>query len=202
MIANYAKADQKDERRPINYDILSNLLQIHDSISHSYYDHAFYCLYILMYRMALRISEISNYSTKFRHALTPDDFQLRKDQDSIKVTLRSYKHSKDPKHYNITVSPRFIYHYHRFIEARGQNNSQFFVHQSGAPFSRNFIASTLSEDLLKIGKSPKFYNTHSFRIGRASDLAQQGASDNKIAEIGRWNSSAFHKYIRPDIKDA
>lgn len=37
--------------------------------------------------------------------------------------------------------------------------------------------------------------THSFRIGRATDLALQGTTESDIQKFGRWKSTAFLKYI-------
>ncbi len=40
-------------------------------------------------------------------------------------------------------------------------------------------------------------NTHSFRVGRATDLFDSKHSDSYIQEVGRWSSNAFKCYIRP-----
>ena len=39
-------------------------------------------------------------------------------------------------------------------------------------------------------------NTHSFRIGGATALAQAGVPDYIIQIIGRWSSDSFLRYIR------
>ena len=38
--------------------------------------------------------------------------------------------------------------------------------------------------------------SHSFRIGRASELASKGLPDEAIMKLGRWRSSAYRTYIR------
>lgn len=40
------------------------------------------------------------------------------------------------------------------------------------------------------------FRPHSFRIGRATDLAKQGVSESEIKALGRWESRAFQNYIR------
>ena len=46
------------------------------------------------------------------------------------------------------------------------------------------------------GLDPSRYKGHSFRIGAASLAADAGMSDAQIRALGRWQSNAFHKYIR------
>jgi len=54
------------------------------------------------------------------------------------------------------------------------------------------------QDILHMaGYSPKSFNTHSFRIGRATDMALEGCSDQQIKLAGRWKSYAFKDYIKP-----
>ncbi|KAH3876406.1 hypothetical protein DPMN_000246 [Dreissena polymorpha] len=38
--------------------------------------------------------------------------------------------------------------------------------------------------------------THSFRIGRATDLATQGITTETIMVLDRWKSTAYESYIR------
>ena len=40
------------------------------------------------------------------------------------------------------------------------------------------------------------YNTHSFRVGKASDMAVAGVPEAVIRKAGRWSSDAFKRYIR------
>ena len=87
----------------------------------------------------------------------------------------------------------------QFLAYRGSSNGPLFIHSSKSPFSRAFIASRLQADLSALGYNPKDFNTHCFRIGRATDLAASGFSSNQIAILGRWRSNAFQKYIRPSF---
>ena len=40
------------------------------------------------------------------------------------------------------------------------------------------------------------FRPHSFRIGRATDLAKRGVPDSEIIVLGMWDSKAFQNYIR------
>ena len=44
--------------------------------------------------------------------------------------------------------------------------------------------------------NPLQYDTHSFRIGRATDLSKGGRSLSKIKRAGRWKSNAVYNYLR------
>ena len=55
--------------------------------------------------------------------------------------------------------------------------------------------------LEKANFNPAHFNTHSFRIGKASDMAKAGASKTQIALAGRWRSNAYLKYIKPKYID-
>ena len=116
----------------------------------------------------------------------------------LKLHLSSYKHSEGSSpQFVLKCSPQLAFHVKRFLSLRGSSDGPLFIHKSKKPFSRAFIASCLSSDLSGIGLNPKNFNTHSFRIGRATDLALQGFSTHQISTLGRWRSNAFQKYIKP-----
>ena len=50
--------------------------------------------------------------------------------------------------------------------------------------------------LVETGLAAKDYAGHSFRIGAATTAARQGLQDCQIKTLGRWESSAYTKYIR------
>ena len=202
MLQNYSRKQSLDSRKPLKAYTLQKLLKSYNASPHTYYKHVFYILYVMMYRMALRVSEVANYSQRFSHAIELNDVRLIPTTHQLKVNLKTYKHSRQNKLYNITVTSQFIQHWESYIKARKSSHAQLFVHKDGTPFTRNFIANRLKKDLISIGINPKNYNTHSIRIGRASDLAEKGCADTKIAEIGRWRSNAFNKYIRNPVTQA
>jgi len=191
----HKEQDTKRKQLPINKNILRQLLaRVKDGDRESFYKSAMYITYFLMYHLALRISEICN-TSHAKHAITLKDIKIHKKSGVVEVTLFTYKHSKEPVTYDINKNERFLNHLEYYIRKRGSKKGQFMIHKSGAPFSRNYVADQLKLDIQGIGLNPNLYNTHGFRHGRASDLAQDGKSDRQIAAIGRWNSNAFQNYI-------
>ena len=152
-----------------------------------------------MYRLALRISEITNYNQNFKHAIELSDITRKTNTSTIFITLKSYKHGQGEKIYSITADNNLFYYIKTYLQMRGQMPGQLFIHPIGQSFSRKFILSVLHNDLQNLGIQTKFYNTHSFRIGRTCDLANDGFSDQQIAEMGRWAYNAYLKYIRHNV---
>ena len=86
-----------------------------------------------------------------------------------------------------------------YLEIRPQTNSKaLFLHILGTPMSRSFFVRHLRVLLAATPYKGEKFNTHSFRIGRATDMLLAGASDATIQKIGRWSSNAYRKYLRPD----
>ena len=188
-------------RKPIDHVILHQLLaHVSKTYKSVYYKHAFYILYTLMYRLALRVSEIADYSKSFNHSLQYDNFHFDSHKNLLRLRLSSFKHSKAASpDYVIPCNSSFAFHINEFLNLRGRSNAPVFIHKSGLPFSRTFITNNLRVDLTQIGLNAKHFNTHSFRIGRCTDLASFGYSDQQITLIGRWSSNAFRKYIKPSL---
>ena len=92
-----------------------------------------------------------------------------------------------------------VYLLSKYLKIRGSKPGPLFVHKNGIGVPYNKFASKLKQYIGKAGLNPKYYGTHSFRIGRCTDLVQDGFSAAQIKSIGRWHSYAYRKYIRPKI---
>ncbi len=73
-----------------------------------------------------------------------------------------------------------------------------FVWNNIRPVMARQVAKAIKDVLELLGEASTGYSTHSFRIGRATEEAVKGASDAQIRDLGRWKSSAFLSYIRPE----
>ena len=186
-------------RHPITKEILDSLLQYTlDFYPDNYFKNMFYVIYNWMFKMALRISEITNHSKNYNHAISLYDVSLNHKNHTVNVTLRSFKHSKgDPITYKIQNSPTLWKATKAYKALRGPSPGSFFLQPDGKHISKLFFTKNLKNALNALGFNEKHFNSHSFRIGRASSLAENGASQSEISIIGRWNSEAYRKYIKP-----
>ena len=84
----------------------------------------------------------------------------------------------------------------RYLSKVNQKSGPLFQFKNGTYLTRTKVTKTIKRALLKHGKSPEQYSSHSFRIGAASRAAAAGISDSFIKSLGRWRSDCYHRYIR------
>ena len=71
----------------------------------------------------------------------------------------------------------------------------FFIIRDGSPLTRNRLVPAVSAALLQAGVNTSQHSGHSFRVVAATTAAQQGLSHATIKMLGRWESSAYERYI-------
>ena len=76
------------------------------------------------------------------------------------------------------------------------DNEPFFVYGDGSPVKPAMFRRILRNSLERIGLTPKLYDTHSFRIGRAKDLMKYDTNVEMIKQLGRWRSNSVYSYLR------
>ena len=84
----------------------------------------------------------------------------------------------------------------RYLRLRPRVQGPLFINADQVPITRSWFSRMLKRCLAIAGFPVHAYNTHSFRLGRATDLAIAGTPDHIIQKTGRWKSSAFLAYIR------
>ena len=77
-----------------------------------------------------------------------------------------------------------------------KETDQFFVFSNGMVVQAHHVRNTLRKVLKRLDLNPKLYDTHSFRIGRATDLLKYGYKVNEIKRKGRWRSNVVFNYLR------
>ena len=83
-----------------------------------------------------------------------------------------------------------------FLILRGDGPGALFKWQSGKFLTRAVFVDKLRSALTAAGHSAEKYAGHGFRIGAATTAAQCGMEDSLIKTLGRWESSAYMRYIR------
>ena len=83
-----------------------------------------------------------------------------------------------------------------YLKLRSKQSDQLFVHANGKPLTRSQFAGVLDKVVRGSDFKSKHVKSHSFRIGRASELAALGVDCDVIKSMGRWKSNAYKSYIR------
>ncbi len=120
--------------------------------------------------------------------------------------MHTFKHNKSQKQVSIRVKGSVkgcpvccIVEYLAWRDSEKVGASQpVFVWNNVRPVMARQVAKAVKDILELLGEESTGYSTHSFRIGRATEEAVEGASDTQLRDLGRWKSSAFLSYIRPN----
>ena len=83
-----------------------------------------------------------------------------------------------------------------YISHRGLSSGPLFRFQDGSPLTRAALVRELRLALSTTGLVPTAYAGHSFRIGTATSAAAAGVEDVVIKSLGRWQSTAYQRYVR------
>ena len=197
MLKGYSKQGTHKLREPIGKLMLGLLLKYYDIYS---YDNILYkALFSVMYAASLRIGEVA-YSGVADHIILFENCKLN-DEGNIVLHLHSFKHSKKYVdillHKNNTDLICPVHNLRCYLAIRGIGHGPLFVNSKGLRLSRQTVAVELDRMLSKAGFDETVYNTHSLRIGKATDMFLEGASDEYIKQSGRWNTDAWKAYLKP-----
>ena len=83
-----------------------------------------------------------------------------------------------------------------YLAVRPSPQGPLFVFQNGSYLTRDKLVVHVRQGLTLIGVDPTCFSGHSFRIGAVTTAAQVGVEDATIKMLGRWESSAYQRYIR------
>lgn len=75
-----------------------------------------------------------------------------------------------------------------------------FTTEKGYAMTKQWFSSRLRIVCHLCGLKPAVYTSHSFRIGAAMTMVSK-VPITILKAMGRWSSSAYQLYIRPDVKD-
>ena len=209
------KYDRVRTRLPIQKGLLQLLLlgieRLYNRATNCqpYLEKLYKCIFILAYYGLMRIGEL----TLSPHAVRARDVHNARNKNKILLILRTSKtHGRGsrPQEIRITADKsRTVSRNHheycpfeltqQFSDSRGgyrNNRDIYFVFHDGNPVRPVDVRKLLKRLLKNLGLDHRLYDTHSFRIGRATDLIKMGHTLEAVKRFGRWKSNAVYKYIR------
>ena len=199
-------SSKPDSRLPITSNILNKLIASIPIVINPHFNQILLrAMFLLMYHAFLRVGEVTIRSNDcIPKVIKRSQIKFIQQHDnfsSLELTITDYKHSDlTPKtllissQYNRSFCP--LHALHEYLHISRHINGPLFQFPDGSPVSRGFFTKCL-KSILEFNKfDPKVYQTHSFRIGAASDAATRGVPMITIQHMGRWKSNAVKNYIR------
>ena len=196
-------------RQPITLNLLEKLMfNVNLVLEDPYSCYLYKALFSSMFFMCARVGEVALSQGQKNHVLQLSDITFKdwgQNTEHLEVSFTSFKHNKTGKVHKIPVYPHAskacpILAMKSYLSLRGGTPGPLFTLMgSTKPIPAAQVSAVLSRALRVSGENPELFGTHSFRIGRCSELASQGASSEKIKFLGRFHSDAFMKYVRPQV---
>ena len=194
-------ASTADNRAPITIDVLTRLLSAVPAALPAHFSLLARTMFLFAFRAFARISEFT-VTGRDSHTLQLADIVFDPSFDFVEICFRSYKASVPGAPATIRVRRNpvkglcLVSHLRDYFTARPVLPGPLFVLPSGCHVSSRRFAAWFTRVVVHAGLSALRLTPHSFRIGAASHAASLGASDAQIAQLGRWRSAAFRRYIR------
>ena len=135
--------------------------------------------------------------------LSPQDVSVDSHQNPRVVSIHLCKTKADPFGAGVTIYLGRTDHVScpvtallGYLALRGQDPGPLFLFKDGSTLSKARLLSSIRTALAMHGLDTHQLMGHSFRIGAATAAARAGLEDSLIQSLGRWQSSAYLRYIR------
>jgi len=183
-----------DTRVPVTIQHLQCLCdQVHSMSTCKYYTLLYRSLFTLSFYAFLRPGEVTSSANNIQlHNITVTS-------GAATITFTKFKHHTGPPVLiSITAVPQGwcpVRSLSSYLLIRGNQPGPLFANMDGSPITYNQYSSFFKLVQSALGLSA-VYQPHCFRIGAATHAALLGIPEESIRRMGRWESSAFKKYIR------
>ena len=172
--------------------IIYELIRMFEQNNQPYLLELYKMIFLLAYYGLLRISELTK--TVSGHAVKAKDVHVGYNKDKILLILYTSKtHSRKSKPQQVKITALESHTnknlfcpfktIRKFTAIRGHtyidDSENFFIFSDDRPVSAMHVRTILKTVLTQLGLDPKFYGTHSFRIGRTTDLEKAGQNIEK-----------------------
>lgn len=193
-----------DIRLPISIEMMNKFPVALSHVCLNRYEATMYlAAFYLAFTALLRVSEFTC-STKAESykIVNFSDLVLDENDKSIRVTIPYSKTDQLGRTCILHIcqkdgmSTEAFISLKQYLAVRPKFDGPLFCHLNKLYISRNQFVSVLHSTLRFLGYTVDKFNTHSFRIGGCTHLAQLGFSDDEIKRRGRWLSNSYQRYIR------
>ena len=195
-----------DKRLPITLTILHNLIaELRKGSFSPYLDSLLEAVLLLAFYGFLRVGEFTTKSVSFNPDRDVCFSDLSFFSDGFKLSLKHSKSDRGLKGCVISVAkitgdfcPFSAMLRYLSVRSRTSSSSPLFILPNGLPLYQRAFTTHLNTLIKKCGLPPDRYSSHSLRIGAATTAAQKGIPPLMLKSMGRWSSSAFSTYVRPN----
>ena len=203
LLLGCQKNKSGDSRCPILPSMLYKLVDhIHCVTSDMYIQVMLRCMFLIAFHCFLRIGEYTMTQCP-QHLLRINQFSLVSKGGTCQaflVIFDSFKHSNGRK-VTLRISSSTsqycpVKSLLRYLSIRGYSPGPLFVFRNKVPVSSSFFYSKFKSIVGLSGYDHTKIKPHSLRIGAATTAASKGYSETQICAMGRWQSTAFKKYVR------
>lgn len=196
-------AQSKDDRAPLTFNLLLRIVSQLPKICYSSYETTlFQTIWVLAYFGLFRVSELVATTGQRTSQILFDHAHVDPAGRFLDITLGRHKNhqSNIPFTIRIPAAPNAklcpVQSMLKFLAVRSRKAGPLFCHANNRPVSRFQFAALLGKCVAAAGLTETKIRTHSFRMGRATDLAAQSVPAPVIMKLGRWSSNAYKSYIR------
>lgn len=192
-----------DNRAPVTPQMLQVICTALRSFCYNEYETImFRAAYLVAYFGLLRVSELVHSSWQQNgRALQFQDVTFNQ-TNAVTITIRESKtcqaghpmHLRIPCERDPSLCP--VCSLKQYVTVRSNTSGYLFKHQNNKPLTRSQFSAVLAKCIASSIYRGRNIRSHSFRIGRASELACKGVPEEAIMKLGRWRSSAYRTYIR------
>ena len=193
----------RDNRAPLTKSILALVCNTLPLVCYNNYEQKlFSALFVFAYFGLFRVSElVCSFYERLEDILCLSDLSFVENNKYIIIQLRRFKTNqrgtptflKLPRENGELCPVRALSEY---VFLRPRSQGPLFCHSDKTPVTRSQFNAVLSRCIGLTNYRGSCFKSHSFRIGRATDLSAQGYSTSVIMKLGRWKSESYRLYIR------
>ncbi|XP_053404631.1 uncharacterized protein LOC123552767 isoform X1 [Mercenaria mercenaria] len=195
---------RRDLRAPVTLKILTEICSLLPIICYDVFESKlFKAMFVLAYFGMFRVSElVVTNQLELNRPVQYQDVTFQSDNTQLTIVLRMSKtnHSNAPTTIRIKCENNDklcpVCALNDYIVVRPKIIGPLFIHANMKPVTRCQFSGVLSKCLCSSSFASEKIRSHSFRIGRATQLATMGIPTDAIMKLGRWHSGAYRRYIR------